>query len=49
MQIFFDSKITSIAASTGRWKSEISDPIFDNNYKEMLGRLQNIGVTTYQI
>jgi hypothetical protein len=49
MQIFFDSKITSIAASTGRWNSEISDPIFDNYYKEMLGRLQNIGVTTYQI
>jgi hypothetical protein len=49
MQIFFDSNITSIAASTGRWKSEISDPIFDNYYKEMLRRLQNIGVTTYQI
>jgi hypothetical protein len=49
MQIFFDSKITLVAASTGRWKSEISDPIFDSNYKEMLRRLQNIGVTTYQI
>lgn len=49
MQIFFDSKITSIAASTGRWKSEISDPIFDNNFKEMLRRLQNLGVSTYQI
>jgi hypothetical protein len=49
MQIFFDSKITSIAASTGRWKSEIADPIFDNHYKEMLKRLQNIGVNTYPI
>jgi len=48
MQIFFDSKITSIAASTGRWKSEISDPIFDNNFKEMLRRLQNLGISTYQ-
>jgi len=48
MQIFFDSKITSTAASTGRWKSEISDPIFDNNFKEMLRRLQNLGISTYQ-
>ena len=48
MQQFFDSKITLDAASAGRWKNEISDPIFDKKYKEMLDRLKNIGVSSYQ-
>jgi hypothetical protein len=48
MKNFFNSKMTTGAASSGRWKSEVADPIFDQKYSEMVGRLKSIGIATYE-
>lgn len=48
MKNFFNSKMTMEAASSGRWKSEVLDPNFDQKYSEMVERLKSIGVATYE-
>jgi hypothetical protein len=48
MKNFFNSKMTTGAASSGRWKSEVADPVFDQKYSEMVERLKSIGIATYE-
>lgn len=48
MKNFFNAKMTTSAASSGRWKSEVADPIFDQRYSEMVERLKSIGIATYE-
>jgi hypothetical protein len=48
MKNFFNTKMTTGAASSGRWKSEVADPIFDQKYSEMVERLKSIGIATYE-
>ncbi|MGA0079814.1 MAG: sulfotransferase family protein [Candidatus Nanopelagicus sp.] len=47
MKNFFNSKMTVAAVSSGRWKNEVADPIFDQKYSEMIERLKTIGIATY--
>ena len=47
MKNFFNSKMTIAAVSSGRWKNEVADPIFDQKYSEMIERLKSIGIATY--
>ena len=48
MKNFFNSKMTMDAASSGRWKSEVADPFFNQKYSEMVERLKSIGIATYE-
>lgn len=47
MRNFFNLKMTMDAASRGRWKNDIKDPVFDQRYSEMVKRLKLIGIETY--
>jgi hypothetical protein len=48
MQKFFDSKITSTAASAGRWKSEISNPQFTIKYSQFVAKIKSLEIPTYE-
>lgn len=45
---FFDSKMTTDAASYGRWKNEVTDKLFSEQYLQLVKQLKLLSIPTYE-
>ena len=44
MREFFNSKMSPISASSGRWRENLNEELFLEEYAKMLNRLEDVGV-----